>query len=79
MQEQRILRALGSQPLPLQCDGTDKSHDLPANGNMLEMEDWRPPSYHTILLQKQGKRLTSTAPSQRYVCTQYYIIHTKTG
>lgn len=65
MQEEGILRVLGSQPLPLRGDGVGRSHDLPATGNMLEMQDWKPPSYHTVLLQRQGKRFTSTAPSQR--------------
>ena len=65
MQEEGILRALGSQPVPVRSDGVRVSHDLPATGNMLEMQDWKPPSYHTVLLQKQGKRFTSTAPSQR--------------
>ena len=65
MQEEGVLRALGSQPVPMRSDGVRVSHDLPATGNMLEMQDWKPPSYRTVLLQKQGKRFTSTAPSQR--------------
>ncbi len=65
MRTERVLRALGSQPLPLPGD---KGHaPIPPSGNMLEMEmeEWKPQSIHSILQHKEGIKFTSTVPSQR--------------
>ena len=61
MRKEKVLRTLGSQPLPL--PGAREVSPLPPTGNMLEMEEWRPQQFHAGPLLKP---FTTTAPSQRY-------------
>ena len=65
MRQEGVLRSLGSQPTA----GRGEGEGLPASGNVLEMEAWRPRS-HTSVLRRHGGKFPTTAPSQRYTTVE---------
>lgn len=61
MRKERVLRTLGSQPVPQEGE---KGNPLPVSGNILELEEWKPRSHKTVL-QRRGPVFSRATPSQR--------------